>query len=459
VLGVVALLAAIAGLWFPPTTRSSAQVEEGATMTVLRGQVAVVHPDGSAIQPAPSGTIVNVGDEIRTLGNTGALITFFVGTEIELAENTVIAIQQVSRQGDRIDVSLRQVLGATINRVQTVSGSGSTYRIDVGGAVAVVRGTTFAVIGPITTSVGDIVILVCLADCGPTSTFAGCPLQPFLGYGVVVNRGRVESSCIAFAVARTADLLSAAFEAITTIEQELQGDTHGAPSGQVPPGQRQEIEAQNRPKDDDDPPKEGPPPSPTGTPSPSATPSPSPTGTPSPSATPTPSPTPTIIPSLSINDVTDDEGNDCESPYYSAPPAFPPCGTTPFVFTVTLSAPSTQTITVHFATRSTGTPGGGTAIGGGPGSCASDSAAQAGNPDYESTSGTLTFPPGTVTRTITVLVCADEASAWGVDEGDENFFVDLSAAAPAGAVTTLRQTGQGAIVDDDDIACFSFICD
>jgi hypothetical protein len=29
---------------------------QGATMTVLRGQVAVIHPDGSAIQPAPSGT-------------------------------------------------------------------------------------------------------------------------------------------------------------------------------------------------------------------------------------------------------------------------------------------------------------------------------------------------------------------------------------------------------------------
>ena len=103
------------------------------------------------------------------------------------------------------------------------------------------RGTEFALIGPITTAVGDVVIIVCLADCSPASTFAGCPLQPFLGYGVVVGRGKVESGCLPFAVARGANLLSAAFEAVTTIEQQAQGDTRGVPAGQVAPGQRQET--------------------------------------------------------------------------------------------------------------------------------------------------------------------------------------------------------------------------
>jgi hypothetical protein len=48
------------------------QVQDNATMTVLRGQVAVVSPDGSAVQPAPSGTTVAAGDEIRTLAGAGA---------------------------------------------------------------------------------------------------------------------------------------------------------------------------------------------------------------------------------------------------------------------------------------------------------------------------------------------------------------------------------------------------
>ena len=169
-------------------------------MTVLRGQVAVIRSDGSAVQPAPSGTTVNPGDEIRTLGSTSALITFFSDTEIELEQNTIIAIEQVSQQGDRVDISLRQAFGTTINRFQSLAGSGSTYRIEAGGAVALVRGTTFVVIGPITTSAGNAVILVCGSNCSPASTFAGCPLQPFTGFALLVDKGQVQSPCETFVV-------------------------------------------------------------------------------------------------------------------------------------------------------------------------------------------------------------------------------------------------------------------
>jgi hypothetical protein len=387
VLGVAALVAAITGLWLIPTTHSSAQVQEGATMTVLRGQVAVVRSDGSAIQPAPSGTIVNPGDEIRTLGSTSALITFFAGTEIELGQNTTIAIEQVSRQGDRIDVSLRQVFGTTINRIQTLTANGSAYRIEAGGAVALVRGTTFALIGPITTSVGNIVILVCGDDCGPTSSFAGCPLQPFLGYGVLVDRGRVESPCMPFAVARTADLTSAAYEAITTIEQQLQGDTGGVPAGQVQSGQQQEIESRNRRRENEDDDK--------------------PNVAPSPIAPPV-APSPSTLPTASINDVSVPEGTNA-------------------TFTVTLSAASSQPVTVNFATAN------GTAVA--PG-------------DYTATSGTLTFPPGTTTQTIAVPIVLDTAAPATVGaaavEPPETFFVNLSGAVGA---TIADGQGQGTILD------------
>ena len=57
---------------------------------MLRGSVAVVHTDGTAIQPAPTGTVVYPTDEIRTLSASGALITFFTGTEIEMGDETEI---------------------------------------------------------------------------------------------------------------------------------------------------------------------------------------------------------------------------------------------------------------------------------------------------------------------------------------------------------------------------------
>jgi hypothetical protein len=123
----------------------SAQPRDGATMTVLAGQVAVIHSDGSAIQPAPSGTTVYPNDEIRTLDSSVALITFFSGTEIELGEDTVLVVERVSRDGERVDISLRQVFGIAINRVSALAETGSSYRIQAGGAVAVVRGTGFVV--------------------------------------------------------------------------------------------------------------------------------------------------------------------------------------------------------------------------------------------------------------------------------------------------------------------------
>src|SRR5687768_13498248 len=73
----------------------NAQVQQGATLTILRGQVAIIQASGTAIQPAPSGTTVNVGDELRTISRSGALITFFSGTEIEMGEDTILVVEQL----------------------------------------------------------------------------------------------------------------------------------------------------------------------------------------------------------------------------------------------------------------------------------------------------------------------------------------------------------------------------
>jgi len=136
----VAVIASLFGFLLEPAQSSSAQVNQGATMTVLAGQVAVVRPDGSSTQPAPSGTDVFPGDEIRTLTQSGALITFFAGTEVELGAETVLGVQSISRPGDRVDITLRQVAGTSVSRVQSIIDSGGGYRVEAGGSVALVRG-------------------------------------------------------------------------------------------------------------------------------------------------------------------------------------------------------------------------------------------------------------------------------------------------------------------------------
>jgi hypothetical protein len=111
------------------------------------------------------------------------------------------------------------------------------------------------------------------------------------------------------------------------------------------------------------------------------------------------------LPSLSINNVSQLEGNS---------------GTSQFVFTVSLSAASTNSITVQFAT--------------------SDGTATAGS-DYTATSGTLTFGAGETQKTIAVSVNGD--TTW---EPDETFFVNLSN--PTNATLGVSQ-GQGTILNDD----------
>ena len=116
------------------------------------------------------------------------------------------------------------------------------------------------------------------------------------------------------------------------------------------------------------------------------------------------------LPSLSIDDVSQRE----------------PTRNTLFVFTVTLSAASSKTVTVRYATAN------GTATAGS---------------DYSSNAGTLLFAPGVTTQVISVPVNAD-----AVREADETFAVNLSA--PTNA-TLAKATGTGTIRNDDFVADLS----
>ena len=114
------------------------------------------------------------------------------------------------------------------------------------------------------------------------------------------------------------------------------------------------------------------------------------------------------MPALVIDDVTVTEGD---------------TGTTTANFTVSLSSPSGQTVTVQFATAN------GTAIA--PG-------------DYTARTRTrVTFTAGQLTRTITVAVNGDT-----IDEVNETYFVNLSNATNA---TIADSQGVGTIIDDDGL--------
>jgi hypothetical protein len=110
-------------------------------------------------------------------------------------------------------------------------------------------------------------------------------------------------------------------------------------------------------------------------------------------------------PALSISDVSTPEGNS---------------GTKIFAFTVSLSAASGKTVSVHYATANN------TALS---------------SSDYQAASGTLTFAPGQTSKTIGVTINGDTAI-----EPNETFYVDLSTPVSA---TISKRRGIGTIQNDD----------
>jgi len=114
---------------------------------------------------------------------------------------------------------------------------------------------------------------------------------------------------------------------------------------------------------------------------------------------------PATVPTISINDISNTEGNS---------------GTKTFVFTVTRSGDTTSSSSVNFATA------GGTATAGS---------------DYVSNSGTLNFAASETTRTITIVVNGDTAK-----ELKETFFVNLSNCL---ICSITDNQGKGTIRNDD----------
>jgi hypothetical protein len=113
-------------------------------------------------------------------------------------------------------------------------------------------------------------------------------------------------------------------------------------------------------------------------------------------------------PRISISDVTRKEGKKGQ--------------TTPFVFTVTLSAAYDQPVTMSFRTV--------------------DGTARTSDSDYVAQASTLTFNPGETTKTITIVVNGDTKK-----ESDETFYLDLFGNSSNSLCTKNR--GIGTILNDD----------
>jgi hypothetical protein len=90
---------------------------------------------------------LEVGDTIKTGDDSGAEITFFDGSTIELEAGTQIEITSLdnSTDTDTKTITLMQTIGTTVSRVTKLLDPASTYAVETPSGVAAVRGSTMIV--------------------------------------------------------------------------------------------------------------------------------------------------------------------------------------------------------------------------------------------------------------------------------------------------------------------------
>jgi len=119
-----------------------------ATVQSPSGEVLVYRggEGGTDSVQAAAGMKLDAGDRVTTGDDGSVLLIFFEGSVIEIGPGSDVSVEELARDADTgsTTVSLRQIVGSTVNRVEKLADSSSKYEIETPSGVAVVRGTTFS---------------------------------------------------------------------------------------------------------------------------------------------------------------------------------------------------------------------------------------------------------------------------------------------------------------------------
>src|SRR5262249_45129727 len=127
-LRAISAFLAAGALFLGANSAVGAQTPQGATLTVSSGQVGVVKANGARISPARSGSDLGVGDQVGTIGDSNALVTFFEGTELELGKDTTIILREIQSSGNEVHITIVDVLGVTNSRLKAFVNPNSMYQ-------------------------------------------------------------------------------------------------------------------------------------------------------------------------------------------------------------------------------------------------------------------------------------------------------------------------------------------
>jgi hypothetical protein len=125
-----------------PSTSSTLTI-----FSITQGDVFVMKAGTDEWTEATVEMPLEVGDTIKTGDDSGAEITFFDGSTIELEAGTQIEITSLdnSTDTDTKTITLMQTIGTTVSRVTKLLDPASSYAIETPSGVAAVRGSTMIV--------------------------------------------------------------------------------------------------------------------------------------------------------------------------------------------------------------------------------------------------------------------------------------------------------------------------
>jgi hypothetical protein len=115
--------------------------------SITEGDVFVMKAGTAGWIEAEVGMSLEVGDSIKTGDSSGAEITFFDGSTIELQAGTEIEIASldVSTDTGSTTITLEQTIGTTISRVTKLVDPASRYEVETPSGVVAVRGSAMQV--------------------------------------------------------------------------------------------------------------------------------------------------------------------------------------------------------------------------------------------------------------------------------------------------------------------------
>jgi hypothetical protein len=130
----------------PTATTPAEPTGETGSLSSLTGDVQVLRQSAVAWIMAASGMKIWTGDSLKTGSDGYVLITFFDGSVMEVEADSEISVEELNvASGGSTTVRINQVIGNTVNRVENLIDSSSTYEVETLAGSAVVRGTIYRI--------------------------------------------------------------------------------------------------------------------------------------------------------------------------------------------------------------------------------------------------------------------------------------------------------------------------